>query len=229
MMRAATYIRMSTDEQPDSPERQRSQILPYCERLGYRIVQEYSDLGERGWRDDRPQFLRLLQDAQAGKFDVIVVDEMSRLSRQDPFDYIVKVAHPLREAGVGVESVAEGRQDWDELVGMILLTVRQDKARQESITLGRRTATGQVRKAKEGKLFSGRAPYGYRYKVEKGVRKADRKEGLSATVSALALMSFPPMAGSEAHEGIKPHRRGVIARTPSVDRMAATCRVGAML
>jgi site-specific DNA recombinase len=161
---------MSTNEQPDSPERQLSQILPYCERRGYRVVATYEDPGQRGWSDDRPEFQHLLQDAKAGKFDIIVVDEVSRLSRQTPMDYIAKVAHPLSEVGVVVESVAEGRQDWDELVGMILLAVRQDKASQESISLGRRVATGQLLKAKEGKLFTGGAPHGYVYKVENRVR-----------------------------------------------------------
>jgi site-specific DNA recombinase len=163
--RAAVYIRMSTDDQGDSPERQRSQIQPHCDRNGYQVVNptKYDDLGQRGWHDDRPGFQMLLKDALAGHFDIIVVDEMSRLSRQTPMEFIVKVAYPLQQAGVVVESVAEGRQNWDELVGMILLAVRQDKSSQESVTLGRRTATGMLKKAKDGQLFVGRAPYGYRH------------------------------------------------------------------
>ncbi len=170
MKRAAEYIRMSTDDQTDSPERQHSQIVPYCQRQGYEIVKTYKDLGERGWDDSRPEFQRLLKDAKAGLFDVIVVDEGSRLSRQLPFDYIVKVAYPLREAGVAVDSVAEGLQDPSQLGGMILMAVRQDKASQESATLGRRTATGMARLAKDGKLFPGRAAYGYQYRMVDGER-----------------------------------------------------------
>lgn len=79
-MRAAIYIRMSTDDQADSPMRQRSQIEPYCVRNGYQVVNpnKYDDFGERGWHGDRPGFRKLLEDAAAGEFDVIVVDEMSR-------------------------------------------------------------------------------------------------------------------------------------------------------
>ena len=53
-VRAAQYIRMSTDDQADSPERQRSLVLPYCERKGYIVVEVYEDLGMRGWDDARP-------------------------------------------------------------------------------------------------------------------------------------------------------------------------------
>ncbi len=114
MKRAAVYIRMSTDDQADSPQRQRDQVLPYCEKKGYRVVEVYEDAGMRGWDNDRPAFQRLLRDAQKGLFDIIVVDEASRLSRQDPIEYVVTVAHPLRQAGVAVEVVDEGRQmNWD--------------------------------------------------------------------------------------------------------------------
>src|SRR5262245_53992547 len=90
--RCAVYVRMSTPDQKDSPERQRSQVLPYLERRGYRLVGEYEDLGVRGHEfEKREGFQRLLKDARAGKFDVIVVDELSRLSRQEVVEYIVSV------------------------------------------------------------------------------------------------------------------------------------------
>jgi site-specific DNA recombinase len=171
MKQVAIYIRMSTDEQTESPERQRAGITRYCEEKGYRIFQEYKDEGKRGWDDTRPGFQALLADAKVGKFDVIVVDEVSRLSRNETVDYIATVVHPLRQAGVTLDSVAEGVQDWDELYGIIMTAVRQDKSKQETVTLGRRTATGQAKKALEGKMFSGRAPFGYTYKLDsKGQR-----------------------------------------------------------
>ncbi|QDU18456.1 recombinase family protein [Urbifossiella limnaea] len=171
MPRAAVYIRMSTDDQTGSPERQRSQVLPYCQRKGYEVVEVYQDLGMRGSDSSRPQFQRLLQDAQKGKFDLIVVDEQSRLSRDDTVEYMATVVHPLRKVGVFVEVVDTGRRltwDRDDLGGQLLAFLGQYKAADESHTLGRRTATGMARKACEGKLFVGRAAYGYRYKLDAG-------------------------------------------------------------
>src|SRR5215831_4785645 len=37
-VRAAAYFRMSTADQENSIERQRSQVIPYADRQGYRIV-----------------------------------------------------------------------------------------------------------------------------------------------------------------------------------------------
>lgn len=165
-MRAAVYIRMSTDDQESSPERQWSLIQAHCEHKGYRIIERYQDLGQRGWDEARPDFQRLLKDAQSGRFDIIIVDEMSRLSRLNTMEYIVKVAYPLQQAGVLVESVADGRHVGDELGELIQLVIRQDKASQESVTLGRRTATGSLKKAKDGKIFVGYAPYGYKYQKD---------------------------------------------------------------
>src|SRR5271157_2336406 len=119
-IRVAVYVRMSKDRQEDSPERQRGQIHPHCERQGYQVVDEYFDPGITG--DEfvkRAQFQRLLRDAQAGKFDGIVVDHKDRISRQQPIDYIADVVRPLYHAGVWVEAVATGRLDWDSMAGLL--------------------------------------------------------------------------------------------------------------
>src|SRR4051794_19551360 len=90
-VRAAAYYRMSTPKQKDSIERQQSQVRPYVGKSDqngtphYVLVQEYADLAIAGdVFERRPDFQRLLKDAKAGLFSVIVVDEWSRLSRQEP-------------------------------------------------------------------------------------------------------------------------------------------------
>jgi predicted site-specific integrase-resolvase len=82
------YIRMSHDRQEGSPERQREQINAHAIRHGYIIREVYSDLGIAGDVRSRPEFLRLLADARAGKIDVILIDEPSRLSRDGPLEFI---------------------------------------------------------------------------------------------------------------------------------------------
>ncbi|MBY0525209.1 MAG: recombinase family protein [Gemmataceae bacterium] len=160
--RAAAYYRMSTDRQEDSPERQRSQVVAYITQKQYRQVGEYLDAGIAGDEfDRRPEFQRLLQDSKAGKFDVIVIDELSRLSRQEVIDFIAKVVHPLKEAGVRVDSVAEGPLGWDTVVEIITLTIRQDKSASESPRLARRVMTGLLRLTKQDGYTGGPPPYGY--------------------------------------------------------------------
>ena len=59
--RAAVYLRMSTDKQDKSIERQRELVIPYAEKKGYRIVATYTDEGISacGPKSDRPAFMRL--------------------------------------------------------------------------------------------------------------------------------------------------------------------------
>jgi site-specific DNA recombinase len=165
LKRACVYVRMSTDKQEDSPERQRGQIDPHCDRRGYAVVRRYDDLGEQGWKAERPGFMKMMDDAQKGLFDVIVVDEMSRLSRLDPYTFVETVAGPLRRANVVVDSVADGLvsfEDTNDLMGFIMAGVRQHKSSQESATTGRRLLTAYQRLAGKGALFLGKPPYGYR-------------------------------------------------------------------
>lgn len=161
-MRAAIYVRNSTDEQHNSPERQLSQIRPYCQSKGYQVVKEYQDVAMKGYDDSRPQFQKLIADAGAGLFDVVVVDEQSRLTRNNPVEYFAKVVHPLMEANVCLDTVAKGMRDWDDLAGVILQTVDQHQSNTEVVTLSRRVATELARKALAGHAFLNKPPYGYK-------------------------------------------------------------------
>ena len=83
-MRAAGYIRVSTTEQAEeghSLDAQRRAILDYCQddRRGWPVV-IYEDAGYSGTSEDRPEFQRLLADAEARRFDVVVVWKLDRFS-----------------------------------------------------------------------------------------------------------------------------------------------------
>jgi DNA invertase Pin-like site-specific DNA recombinase len=158
---------MSTAKQEDSIDRQLSQVRPYCANKRYAVIgQPYVDEGVAGdVFEKRPAFQRLLRDARAGLFDVIVADEWSRLSRQEPIDFIAKVVKPLKDAGVTLDCVAEGPQRWDDLAQLILMTVRSDKSQAESKTRSYRVLTGMNKAAKEGRVL-GPCPYGYSVEYE---------------------------------------------------------------
>jgi DNA invertase Pin-like site-specific DNA recombinase len=160
---AAAYYRMSTDKQEHSIGRQKGQVVPYARQKGYELVAEYQDEGIAG--DEfarRGGFQRLLKDAAAGKFATILVDEPSRLSRQDPIEFIVKIVDPLRRAGVAVDTVASGPLDYESLAGVILSVVHADKSSGESKALSRRVLTGLLERAKLGRQAPAITPYGFR-------------------------------------------------------------------
>jgi DNA invertase Pin-like site-specific DNA recombinase len=161
--RAALYFRMSTDRQEDSIDRQRGGVLPYAKARGYRLAGEYVDEGIAGDEfGKRSDFQRLLRDAAAGRFDVIVVDEPSRLSRQDPIDQIAKVIAPLRDAGVRLDSASRGPLDYESLPDLILTAVNASKSADEVRELSRRVLGSLAGRAREGRLFAGMAPFGLR-------------------------------------------------------------------
>jgi DNA invertase Pin-like site-specific DNA recombinase len=180
-LRAAVYVRMSTDDQKDSPERQRAAVLPYCERHGYKVVAEYEDLGIAGDEFAKRRGLqRLLADATAGKFEVIVSDEPSRLSRQDFFDFVSTVARPLKQAGVRLDTVSAGPLGWDDLAQQLMLLIHQDKASGESKALARRVLAGCALHAQKGTPLGGAAAYGYKteYVIVEEPGKAPRHRPL---------------------------------------------------
>lgn len=104
--RVAVYARFSCDKQRDaSIEDQVYEAERYCERHDYEIVRVYNDYAMSGRSDERPQFLSMIDDAQTGAFDVVLVWKMDRFARNmlDQFSY----EKQLNDAGVRFESVKE--------------------------------------------------------------------------------------------------------------------------
>jgi site-specific DNA recombinase len=169
--RAANYFRMSTLKQEDSIDRQRSQVDPYAHRKGYRVVAVYEDPGIPGDEiEKRPQFRRMLQDAKAGKFEVILCDDKDRFGRFDSLT-LGEVAAPLRRAGVRLETVAQGLIDWNSFTGRITDAVLQEARRMEAEAISRRVLTDALARAARGEWPVGLGPYGYRVEVVDGLRR----------------------------------------------------------
>lgn len=165
LIRVAIYLRRSTERQEDSIDRQRSQIRLYCDRAGYVIVAEYVD--DRPGDAFRPSLVRLLADAAAGKCSLVIVDEWSRLSRQNLFAFSAEVASPLMKAGVQVETVCDGKRfDWHNDMDAILMAVHAVRSSGESKHLSRRVLTEMAKMAQEGRYIGGRVAYGYQREGE---------------------------------------------------------------
>src|SRR5262245_8370130 len=82
---AAAYIRMSSDMQDMSPERQRMELENFAQKRGYRIIRWYCDLGVSGSRDEsaRVEFQRMLLDSAKGDFKAVLCVNVKRFGRQD--------------------------------------------------------------------------------------------------------------------------------------------------
>jgi DNA invertase Pin-like site-specific DNA recombinase len=78
-MRAALYLRTSTDQQTTA--NQRLELEQVCRQRQWNIVEVYEDSGVSGAKASRPAFDRMRRDADQGKIDVIVVWAIDRLGR----------------------------------------------------------------------------------------------------------------------------------------------------
>src|SRR4051794_37976498 len=109
-IRAACYVRMSTEHQNYSIEHQHAALSAYAEERGYRIVRTYADEGISGLRlEGRDALKQLLADVLSGQadFSTILTYDVSRWGRfQDP-DQSAHYEFICREAGVRIEYTAE--------------------------------------------------------------------------------------------------------------------------
>ncbi|KEQ21579.1 recombinase family protein [Paenibacillus tyrfis] len=90
-MRCAIYVRVSTDkeEQKTSLENQRNLFVKYVSEKGWTIHEIYVEV-ESGTTSKRPELQRLIADAKAKKFDIIMSKELSRLARNGRLSYEIK-------------------------------------------------------------------------------------------------------------------------------------------
>ena len=163
-VRVATYIRMSTDKQDTSPQRQKREITAWLKsRKNYKVVDTYEDLGVSG--DDtekRHQFKAMIQAAVSGEFDRIIAFDMSRIGRFDSLEAGRWFA-PLRDADVVIETTTDGEVDWHSLSGRIVSAVEAEAKNDLVRRNSQATVTGQTRKAVDGHGYpGGPTPYGFK-------------------------------------------------------------------
>lgn len=104
MIRAAQYVRMSTEHQQYSTDNQAATIAIYAQKRGLEIVKTYADEGKSGLNiKGRPALQALLDDIESGRadFKVLLVYDVSRWGRfQDP-DEAASYELRCRTKGVG--------------------------------------------------------------------------------------------------------------------------------
>lgn len=141
--RAAIYARRSTEQQEASLDRQITECERLIESLGLTLVQVFAETGSAWRKSERPSFEAMLRAAEAREFEVLVVWEMSRLSRQTGDTSSLAIMWDLQARGVEVLSVIE------PTIGVLLademsLLIKSHMARDESDTKSQRVKSGKV-------------------------------------------------------------------------------------
>jgi site-specific DNA recombinase len=167
-VRAALYIRVSTDEQAKSgysiPD-QLQELRRHAQNRGYEVVEELVDDGYSGADPNRPGLLQVYELARNGEIDVVLATKRDRFFRdrllrlladRDLDDYGVKLV-ALDDTG---NTLADGFRD-----GI------SEHFRQEFAEASRR---GKRQKARGGETIgSGTPPYGYRYSADRRSLEVD--------------------------------------------------------
>jgi DNA invertase Pin-like site-specific DNA recombinase len=109
--RVAIYARSAPSKQAeaDRTEEDLAEVRQFVLSLGGLTVAEYFDSATGTSSEARPEYNRMLADAQSGKFEVVAIHSPSRLFRSG-MDYIFESAR-LRSMGIKVVIAEAGQYE----------------------------------------------------------------------------------------------------------------------
>lgn len=177
-IRAALYIRVSTEEQALhglSIDAQTAALDAWAKENRVRVVDHYVDAGISARKPavKRPALQRLLRDVQAGKVDQIVFTKLDRWFRNIAEYY--KVQEVLERHNVDWRTIHEDYEtstSSGRLKVNIMLTVAQDEADRTS----ERIKAVFENKVQRGEAISGKIPFGYKIEDKKTVIDPEKAE-----------------------------------------------------
>lgn len=164
-IRAAQYVRMSTEHQQYSTENQSDVIREYAAARGYEIVKTYADDGKSGLRlDGREGLKRLFEDVETGNidFEAILVYDVSRWGRFQDTDESAYYEYRLKQAGIKLIYCAEQFENDGSPVSTIIKGVKRAMAGEYSRELSAKVFKGQCRLIEMGYRQGGPAGFGLR-------------------------------------------------------------------
>jgi len=144
----ALYMRVSTKGHGQTTDTQALALREYADRRGFEIFQEYKDEGISGSKDSRPALDRLMKDARARKFDVVVVARFDRFARS--VSHLLRALEEFSHLGVDFVSLSESI-DTSTPMGKMIFTVLGAVAELERNLIKERVNMGISRARKQGK------------------------------------------------------------------------------
>lgn len=157
------YIRLSRDDlragESMSVENQRIFLNKYAKEQGWSNVTEYVDDGYTGVNFDRPSFMRMIEDVQKQKINIIVCKDMSRFGRNyiqvgEFTDYI------LPSAGCALIALNDG-VDTRKSIDNDMTPFRNLFNEFYCKDISKKVKTGRSVRASTGKYLGAYAPLGY--------------------------------------------------------------------
>ncbi len=157
-MNIVAYCRVSTDkeDQLNSLEAQKRFFTEYAQRTGDTLVRIYADEGISGTKiKARKQFLQLMEDAEHGLFDMVVVKDISRFAR-NTVDLLQSIR---RLKALGIETMFLTANMTNMGNSEFVLTIFGALAQEESANTSKRVKFGKRLNAEKGRVPN--IVYGY--------------------------------------------------------------------
>ncbi len=164
-IRAAEYVRMSTEHQQYSTENQSDMIREYARKRGFEIVRTFTDAGKSGLRiDGRDALKTLIDTVQTGKadFTAVLVYDVSRWGRFQDADESAYYEYESKRSGIQIVNFAEQFENDGSPVSTIVKGVKRAMAGEYSRELSAKVFKGQCRLIELGFRQGGPAGYGLR-------------------------------------------------------------------
>ena len=159
------YERLSRDDrnagESVSIQNQRELLTRYVREHGWNLVSEYVDDGVSGTSFDRPGFNRMMEDAQAGRINLILVKDLSRFGRaQAETTIYIETTFPelgCRFIAVDDDYDTANKTDTSETSMLIKSFLNDFYARDTS----KKIKTVKRSTFRTGKYIGAYAPFGY--------------------------------------------------------------------
>ena len=167
--KVAIYIRLSKEDadrgfdESESITNQKTLLLDYVKKLGrnYELVDLYIDPGYTGTNFNRPDFKRMIGDINAGRINMVVTKDLSRLGRDyiETGEYVEKwfPENNIRYVSVtdGIDTFASNNGNNDIAPFKAILNDMYSKDLSKKIKTALHTMQTQ------GKWVGGKTPLGY--------------------------------------------------------------------
>ena len=163
MKNVVIYARVSTEHEAQISALE-NQVQYYDEIIqrhpDWRLVDRYIDEGITGTSiNKRQSFLRMMQDAKAGKFELVITREVSRFARN--IVDTLQQTRILRSYGVEVWFTEDNIWTLNDEDGELRLSIMATLAQNESKKISQRVKAGQMISFKNGKLYGNGNILGY--------------------------------------------------------------------
>ena len=149
--RCVGYARVSTQEQAEegySIDAQIQTIQEYCQRENMECVGVYVDRGKSGKNiKGRPEMQQLLQDAESGQFDAVVVWKISRVARN--LMNLLEIVNVLQKQDIAFYSISEKFQV-DTTTGRFMLQIMASVNELERNQIAENVKLGMTKRAFDG-------------------------------------------------------------------------------